>query len=129
MRHGCVRRCRPMETELCLECKVRTWGAWGDERGKFRFPASVAAGADCTLYVADCNNHRIQCFGPQGAFLRAWGRKGSGAGEFRHPHGVAVSPDEERRDATLAAMRAVAALAAFPPGVLPLCAAYVMAER
>jgi sugar lactone lactonase YvrE len=40
--------------------------------------------------VADTLNHRIQVFGPDGAFLRSFGSFGSGEGQFYEPRGVAV---------------------------------------
>jgi len=49
--------------------------------------------------VADSQNHRVQVFSPDGAFLRSWGAYGtvdSGnapGGTFNEPWGIAVGPD------------------------------------
>ena len=40
--------------------------------------------------MVDTNNHRIQQFAADGAFLTAFGSRGGGAGEFEFPEGVAL---------------------------------------
>lgn len=45
------------------------------------------------VYVADCNNHRVQVLHPDLSFSHSFGRPGSGEGEFRFPWDVAC---EER---------------------------------
>ena len=42
------------------------------------------------IVVADGNNHRIQIFDEQGAFLLAFGLNGDGDGQFSYPRGVVV---------------------------------------
>ena len=42
------------------------------------------------LYVADCNNHRIQKLSISGEFLHMFGKLGSGQGEFKSPSAVVV---------------------------------------
>jgi len=43
------------------------------------------------VLVSDFLNHRIQCFGLDGAFVRIWGSEDAGPGQFDQPHGLAVS--------------------------------------
>jgi DNA-binding beta-propeller fold protein YncE len=42
------------------------------------------------VYVADFNNHRVQKFASDGAFLMKWGTYGTGDGQFRNPSGIAA---------------------------------------
>src|SRR5690348_17264576 len=57
-----------------------TWGRLGRGDGEFSEPHAVAVGMD-GIYVADHGNHRIQCFQPNGTFVRKWGTVGSQDGE------------------------------------------------
>ena len=45
------------------------------------------------VYIADCNNHRIQVLHPDLSFSHSFGRQGNGEGEFQFPWDV--SCDEE----------------------------------
>ncbi len=38
------------------------WGSTRSGNGQFRFPLSVAAGANRTVYVVDGDNNRVQAF-------------------------------------------------------------------
>lgn len=64
--------------------------ASGSAPGQFDAPAGVTADARGRIYVADTNNHRIQVFDADGAFLRAFGREGEGVGEIKFPTDVRV---------------------------------------
>jgi uncharacterized protein (TIGR03663 family) len=89
---------------------VQAWGRLGTAAGEFNHPRGIALGAEGRLYVADTDNHRIQVFDAQGAFLFQWGSQcnlqtghgcrdpdgegplASGDGQFQEPWGLAVDP-------------------------------------
>ncbi|MBN1202941.1 MAG: hypothetical protein JXJ20_13915 [Anaerolineae bacterium] len=66
------------------------WGSEGGGDGQFNFPRAIAIGPDGNVYVADSENHRVQVFSPDGAFITRWGSYGSGPGQFDIPQGIAV---------------------------------------
>ncbi|HEY3079071.1 MAG TPA: 6-bladed beta-propeller [Chloroflexota bacterium] len=61
--------------------------------GEFRYPAGIGIGPDGMVYVVDRQNHRVQCFTPEGVFVRTWGSEGGGPDRLRHPQGLAISAD------------------------------------
>jgi len=48
------------------------FGQRGDGEGEFNSPKDIALDKAGHIYVADCFNHRIQVFNPNGAFVRAF---------------------------------------------------------
>ena len=69
---------------------VRTWGRQGAGLGEFDLGQPVAQGAidvspNGTVFVSDSNNHRIQAFSSDGAFIRENGSFGTADGQFRRP--------------------------------------------
>jgi len=68
-------------------------GYSGQGEGQFADPRGVAVDAQGNVHVADTNNHRIQVFDSNGAFLRQWGVQGDGDGQFNEPWGIAVDGD------------------------------------
>jgi DNA-binding beta-propeller fold protein YncE len=52
---------------------IATWGTPGAGAGQFTTPHAIWALADGRLAVADRENHRVQVFSGDGAFLCAWG--------------------------------------------------------
>ncbi len=104
---------------------IRTWGSKGSHDGQFLAPLGVAVGCDGTIYVADSDNNRIQCFDCNGIFLRKWGKLGDRDGEFTFPTGLALSEWKGMNESIMSAMMMVPSLASFPPGVLPICVAYI----
>ena len=50
-----------------------TWGERGDATGEFFQPTALAAGTDGSIYVLDNQNHRVQKFTNEGAFVMSWG--------------------------------------------------------
>jgi len=67
-----------------------TGGISGCGDGEFDTPTGIAVDANGDVYVTDMNNHRVQKFTNDGAFLAKWGGLGSGDGQFRFPTGIAV---------------------------------------
>ena len=79
---------------------VQVWN--GDTgAGRFNSPHNLALGPDGSLYVLDSGNHRVQVYGPDGAFVTAWGhlckldapsgcQSPNGEGGFHDPWGIAV---------------------------------------
>ena len=77
--------------QVALE-PVRTLGDVDtvDENLAFFMPSAIAVDGAGNLYVLDTGNHRVQKFGPDGAYLATYGRQGQGPGEFYYPAWVAV---------------------------------------
>jgi sugar lactone lactonase YvrE len=61
-----------------------------DENLAFYMPSVLAVDGTGDIYILDTGNHRIQKFGPDGAFKASLGRKGQGPGEFYYPSWLAV---------------------------------------
>lgn len=49
-----------------------SWGEYGSDPGQFNLPHSVCLDSRGNVYVADRENHRIQIFNDQGAYLTQW---------------------------------------------------------
>lgn len=69
---------------------VTKWGSLGTGDGQFNTPAGVAADNLGNLFVVEYQNHRLQKFTIDGAFLYKWGSQGSGNGQFQFPSGIAI---------------------------------------
>lgn len=67
-------------THVTFETK---WGQTGSEDGEFNEPIAIAVDSEGFVYVADCNNDRIQKFDSNGTFIAKWGQSGSKNGQFR----------------------------------------------
>jgi DNA-binding beta-propeller fold protein YncE len=68
-------------------------GVPGSGRGSFRVATGVAIDGSSRVYVADFQNHRIQVFSREGAFLTAFGSHGSDPGQFNRPTDLDFGPD------------------------------------
>ena len=64
-----------------------TIGSKGTGDGQFSVPCSISI-IKGVMYIADCNNHRIQKLTTGGEFLHKFGEEGSGQGQFKYPWGV-----------------------------------------
>ena len=51
---------------------VMSWGEPGTDPGQFNLPHNVATDAEGLVYVADCENHRVQIFDGQGRYQGQW---------------------------------------------------------
>ena len=69
---------------------IQSWGGYGSDPGKFRYPFGVAADNMGNIYVADSNNNRIQKFSANGNFLKTWGTFGGDFGQFDSPTGITL---------------------------------------
>jgi DNA-binding beta-propeller fold protein YncE len=67
--------------------EVKSWGSHGKEEGQFDDPSGIAE-LGGYIWVADMNNHRLQCFKPDGGFIRTYGSMGESPGQFREPGGL-----------------------------------------
>ena len=72
---------------------VGKWGKAGRGNGQFANANGIAVDKAGNVYVADSDNHRIQVFSAQGAFMRKWGSEGGGNGQFEIAEDVEVAPD------------------------------------
>lgn len=63
-------------------------GAEGFGAGQYREPRAICVAADGSIYVADTQNHRIQCFNNQTAFQWMLGEQGVEPGFFKEPNDV-----------------------------------------
>ena len=74
---------------------VLSFGKEGSGDGMFTFPYGVAVSDGDEIVVADSNNHRVQVFDSNVAFIRSFGHKGENAGEFKYPYGIAINKDRQ----------------------------------
>ena len=81
---------------------VTQWGSFGSlpdhtttPPSRFSRPVGIAVDVNGYVYVADCDNSRIQKFKADGTYVTQWGTQGTGNGQFGvapgiGPYGVAV---------------------------------------
>lgn len=67
-----------------------TWGQSGSADGSFHAPCGIDVDSSGNVYVMDYENHRVQKFAQNGAFVAAWGELGAEAGQFANAAGLAV---------------------------------------
>jgi DNA-binding beta-propeller fold protein YncE len=69
---------------------ITQWGTAGNGNGQFNGPIGVATDASGNVFVADCQNNRIEKFRGDGTYLTQWGSLGAGPGQFNGPTGIAT---------------------------------------
>lgn len=69
---------------------LRHWGGEGVDKGKFRYPATIALDAAGDVYVVDVLNSRVQVFDKTGKHEVDVGAWGAFPGQFVRPKGIAV---------------------------------------
>ncbi|NUQ65669.1 MAG: 6-bladed beta-propeller [Pirellulales bacterium] len=67
---------------------VKTWGKYGSGPGEFVLPHMIVADSKGTLYVADRNSGRIQCFRQDGTLVEPWTN-------LIMPWGLSISGNDE----------------------------------
>jgi DNA-binding beta-propeller fold protein YncE len=67
---------------------LRSFGNRGKENGEFRRPMDLAVDDAGFIYVADCDNHRVQKFREDGTFVMSFGDWGAFPGLFSEPSGI-----------------------------------------
>ncbi|MFT3889498.1 MAG: peptidyl-alpha-hydroxyglycine alpha-amidating lyase family protein [Arachnia sp.] len=65
-----------------------TWGRPGARRGEFNNPHNIACDRSGRVYVADRENHRVQVFDPDGAFLFQ-------LVDMHRPSGMMITADDD----------------------------------
>ena len=70
------------------------WGSLGSGEGQFYSPTGIARDSSGDIYIADSNNHRIQKFSPDGAFILEWGSQGTAEGQFESLWGLATDTSD-----------------------------------
>ena len=67
-----------------------SFGSIGSANGQFNNPRDIAIDSQGLVYVADCDNYRIQKFSPVGNFLAHFGCYGSCPGQLYYPYGITI---------------------------------------
>ena len=65
------------------------FGGYGDEGGRFIWPACGATDSRGRFFISDEKLHRVTAYDDAGGYLFHWGRSGSGEGELDTPSGLA----------------------------------------
>ena len=69
--------------------KIRAFGSYGSNKGKFIYPCGVSITSDNHILFTD---HSIQMFTMEGEFEKSVGEEGSKPLQFENPAGIAVHP-------------------------------------
>ena len=70
------------------------YGGFGDEIGKFKWPASIESDSDGNLYISDEQCHKINVYNGEGKPIARWGDYGSEFGQMNGPSGIAFESDD-----------------------------------
>ena len=68
------------------------FGEFGVSPGQFTEPSGIAVNPQGDIYVCDTNNHRVQVFRCDGAFLFQFGGFGKEDGQMLYPNRIAIVP-------------------------------------
>jgi len=79
-----------------VEKVVRQIGSYGKGDLQFDWPSGMAIDDKGRIFLADSDNHRIQCLTSQGNFLFKFGSEGKGNREFRLPRDVTFDSKNQR---------------------------------
>jgi len=79
-----------------IEKNILRIGSKGNGDSQFNFPYGIACDSVNRLYVADVNNHRIQCYDSMGIRLYNLGSKGKGKMQFNEPEDVCFDSKNSR---------------------------------
>lgn len=69
------------------------WGSEGEGDGQFDCPYDLAVAPDGKVYVVDCDNHNVQYFTSDGAYLGKWYFKWHDTAEKREMEAIDQLPD------------------------------------
>jgi hypothetical protein len=118
---------RPIKHRRMREKGQLVFGVTGTDEGELLRPTSVAVSYTGMIYVADNGNHRIQCFHPNGTFSDVWSVYMCST-EIKK---IVIHTSEciFTNQFVLEEVRKVPYLYYFPPGLLPMCIAYIGEER
>ena len=72
------------------------FGGYGDEGGKFVWPACGATDSQGRYFISDEKLNRVTAYDPDGVYLFHWGQGGSGEGELDTPSGLGLRQPGQR---------------------------------
>uniref|UniRef100_A0A1X7U9Z3 SMP-30/Gluconolactonase/LRE-like region domain-containing protein n=1 Tax=Amphimedon queenslandica TaxID=400682 RepID=A0A1X7U9Z3_AMPQE len=78
--------------KICMDGYLnKPLGKYGSDRQEFKYPHGIAISPITgKVYIADCNNHRIQVWNPNLTFSHSFGSYGSANGQFQRPADIAI---------------------------------------
>ncbi len=87
--------CNHRVVRFSLEGAVlTTFGGFGRERGKMRYPYDIAVTPEGTILVCEYEGNRLQWFSKDGTSLRVWGEPGRRVGTLHSPWGATCGTDK-----------------------------------
>jgi DNA-binding beta-propeller fold protein YncE len=115
----------PPVTDHINNVNIYRFKGTGTEYRMLQHPLGLAVNHDGVLYVSDTGCDAIVCYRLNGTFVRKWGTTGDQSGQFRRPHAIAIGIYDAPQHALLQHLTSIPELCAFPPGILPMCVAYI----
>ena len=74
---------------------VTEFGKYGEDPGRFIWPAGIAVDSQGAVYVADEWLNRVSIFDGDGKFLQCWGTSGAEEGELDGPSGILIDANDD----------------------------------